>query len=305
MANWPLIAIRLAETILFFAIAFAAVLVILVPILISLGVDLGNIDVESAENFEEFLGAFAGKWLMLVWIFLAVLAVVVLFVAIHSLVEAGSARVYTDGERIAGPSDVGAATRFKVFSMDRWLAGAKDGWWTVFWIYNLAWGLAGMILLIPIVPTAVVTFMFRERNPGVVIGVGCLGLAISLLLMLLVTVFTTMWVNRAITEWAVHRTGASASLGAARRALGGDLGRHILIAIAVFVIGIAGSMFFSSFSVFASIGDIVGRNTSNTFMVTLPLRIIGTILSSAFSAAMSAWFLASYSSLTVETPPSS
>jgi hypothetical protein len=304
LANWPLILIRLIETIVFFAIAIATAMVIIAPILVSLGIDFA--DIEAAASIEEVLAAFSGKWVMLGWIFLGITVALVLFVAIHSLVEAGSARVYVDAERIAGTEE-GSMARFHVFSFDRWFAGARDGWWTVFWIYNFAWGLAGMILLIPIAPTAAVVAMFGRNNPGVAIGIGCLGLAVSLFVMFLVTLFTSIWANRAIVEWAVHRTGAAASLGAARRAFRADLGRHILIAIALFVLAIAGSAFFSTFSLFAGIGEIVGRNSSTTFMMTLPLRIIGTVLSSAFSAGVTSWFLASYAALAAETthPPSS
>ncbi len=299
-ANWPLILIRLAETMAFFAIAIASAMVILAPILVSLGIDLARIDLEAAEDLEQVFSTFAGKWMMLLWVLAAVTVLLIVFVALHSLVEAGSARVYVDAERVAGPADAGPQSRFRVFSLDRWWAGARDGWWTVFWIYNLAWGLAGIILLIPLAPTAIVTLMFGRENPGVALGVGCLGMMVSVVVMIIVTVVTSIWVNRAITEWAANRTGAAASLAAARRGFGADLGRHILIAVCLFLVALAGSMFFSSFSIFAGIGELVGRHSSRAFMVTLPLRLIGTLLSSIFSAGVTSWFLAAYSSLTVE-----
>jgi hypothetical protein len=246
----------------------------------------------------------AGRWILGLWILLAILVVMLLFVVVHSLVEAGSARVYADAERIAGDGE-GPQSRFKVFSMARWWAGAREGFWPVFWIYNLAWGLAGIILLIPLAPTAIVLILFGRNNPGVAVGVGCLGLAISTLLMLVVTIFTAMWTNRAIADQATQGLGARASLAAARRALGADLGRHILIAIMLFLIAIAGSMFFGSFSLFAGIGEMVGRNSSTIWLATLPLRIVGTILSSTFSAAVTSWFLAAYVSLAAERRTSS
>jgi len=303
VANWPLILIRLAESIMLSALVSGALLAVLTPVLVSVGIDVANIDFENAEQLESAMRSLTGRWMIAVWIFLAVVLVTILFVAIHSLVEAGSARVYVDAERVAGEGE-GPMSRFRVFSMERWWTGARDGFWSVFWIYNMAWGLAGMLMLIPLVPTLLMVIMFGRENPAIGIGIGCLGGGLSMLLMLFLTIFTTMWVNRAIADQAVQRQGVRASLGAARRALGADIGRHILIAIMLFLVAIAGSMFFGSFSLFAGIGEMVGRNSSAIYMATLPLRIFGTILSSAFSAAVTSWFLAAYCSLAVEARPS-
>jgi hypothetical protein len=297
LANWPLIAIRLAETIIFFIVTFVAVLAIVVPILVSIGLDLANMDTpDDVANAIFNLGA---KWLLILWIFLGISAVLLVFVALHAFVEAGSARVYVDAERIAGPSVEGPRGRFKVFSMERWFAGARDGWWTLFWIYNIAWTVGSAILLVPLLPTFAVMYSLQDAQPGVAAGIGCLGLVVTLLLFFVVAIVTTIWVNRSIADWAVRRAGTRDALAAGWAAVKSDFGRLILIALSVFVVAMAGSTFFAGFSLFAAFGGAFSDSPAATLMM-LPIRLIGTICSSAFSAAVSSWFLAAYASVATE-----
>ena len=296
VANWQAIAFRVAELIVLVLITIATAVAILAPMLVSLGIELNEIS--SPSEVESVLFSLVDKWIYIVWAIIAVFLLTIVFVAVHSFVEAGCARVYIDGERAAGESTEGPRSRFRVFSMERWLSGAKDGWWTVFWIYNFAWGLAGLIMLIPLLPTAAIMLVFRE-SPPVWATVGCLGLLLTLLLTFLVAVVTGIWTNRAIAEWGGNRTGAAPSLAVAWRALKSDLGRHILIALAVVVVAIAGSSFFTSFSFFAAFAESVSR--SGIFHVAiLPVRFLTSVLSWIFSSAIAGWYLAAYSSLVVE-----
>ncbi|HEX2122882.1 MAG TPA: hypothetical protein VHL59_14720, partial [Thermoanaerobaculia bacterium] len=221
------------------------------------------------------------------------------FIAIHSFVEAGSARVLVDAERLAGPATGGARERFRVFSMERWLSGGKDGWWEVFWIYNIAWGLGGLVLLIPALPTIALMIAFRD-NPGAAVAMGCFGLIAIFALMFLVAIVVGMWSNRAITEWAVHRAGVRDSLSGGWRAVKNDLGRHLLVALAILVVAFAGSTFFSSFSFIAAFGEAFSRNDGMVNLITIPIRMIAWLFSSAFSALIGSWYMASYSALAVE-----
>lgn len=296
LANWPLVAIRVAEALLFVLLAVAAALAVLVPILVSVGIEVAQI--QTPDDIESAVLALMQKWVLLIWIFVAILILSIVFVAIHSVVEAGSARVYIDGERVAGPAVEGPRARFRVFSMDRWVAGARDGWWTVFWIYNFAWGLAGLILLLPLLPTAGLMFMLRAE-PAALAATGCIGLIATMLLMILVVIVTGMWTNRAIANWAADRSGASAALTAAWSAIKSDAGRHLLIALAILVVAMAGSSFFATFSMFAGLG----RTMSDTVvfnLVSIPIRFGASILSTIFSALVSSWYLASYGALAVE-----
>ena len=297
LANWPLIAIRLAETVIFFIVTFIAVIAIVVPILVSVGLNLANMTTpDDAVNAFLNLGT---KWVLVLWIFLGVSALLLVFVAMHAFVEAGSARVYVDGERMAGPAVEGPRSRFKVFSMERWAAGARDGWWTLFWIYNIGWTLGSAVLLVPLLPTFGIMYSLQDAQPGAAVATGCLGLLLTLLVFFLVAIVTTIWVNRSIADWAVRRAGIRDSLAAGWTAVKADFGRLVLIALSVFVVAMAGSTFFAGFSFFSAFGGAVSES-STVMLVTLPLRLIATLCSSAFSAAVASWFLAAYSSVAVE-----
>lgn len=296
VANWGLIVIRVVEVFVFAAISIAVAIAILVPLLVSIGIavtDLGTL-----EDFETLAFALAGKWVWLLWIFLGVSVLLLLFVAVHAFVEAGCARVAVDGDRIAGPATEGPRSRYRVFSVQRWMTGGRDGWWTVFWIYNFAWGVAGLILLLPLIPTAVVMLLARD-TPAVQITTGCVGLVLTLMLFIIVGIVTSMWTTRATADWALTRAGATAALTSAWAGIKGDLARHVLIIIAVVVVAMAGSSFFASFSYFAAFGELFHRGAV-TQIFTIPLRLFGTVANWVFSAFVSSWYLAAYGALGVE-----
>jgi hypothetical protein len=297
LANWPLIAIRLVETVIFFIVTFVAVIAIVVPILVSIGLNLANMTTpDEVANAIFNLGT---KWVLLLWILLGISVLLVVFVAIHAFVEAGSARVYVDAERAAGPAVEGPRSRFRVFSMERWFAGARDGWWTLFWIYNIGWTIGSAILLVPLLPTAALMHSLQDAQPGAAVATGCLGLLLTLLVFFLVAIITTIWINRSIADWAVRRAGTRDALAAGWTAVKADFGRLFLIALAVFVVAMAGSTFFAGFSFFSAFGGAFSDSSTVTVMM-LPIRLIATLCSSAFSAAVSSWFLAAYSSVATE-----
>lgn len=296
VANWPLILIRLGEAVVLSILAVAAVLAILVPIAVSVGISLASL--QTPEDLESLLVVLASKWILLIWIVVGITLLMLVFVAVHSFVEAGSARVYVDAERAAGPANEGSRARFRMFSMDRWISGGASGWWTVFWIYNLAWGVAGLIMLLPLIPTALLMLLLREK-PEALVATGCFGLLATLLLMFVLALVTGMWTNRAIVDWAANGTGAAASLSGAWAAFRADLGRHILIAAAAIFIAMAGSSFFAGFSIFAAFGETLGRDGFINFL-TLPIRLLASLASTAFSAAVTSWYVAAYAALTVE-----
>lgn len=296
LVNWQLSLIRFAEMVLFVMISIAAVIAMVLPILVSVGIRLA--DINHVDDIELAMQALLSRWMLLVWVFAGITVLMLIFVVIHSFVEAGCARVFVDADRAAGPAAAGPRQRYRMFSGERWASGAKAGWWNVFWIYNLAWGVSGLILLIPLIPVLALILIFHE-NPAVSAGIGCLGLILFLFVAIIVAIVTGMWTNRAIAQWAADRIGTRAALAIAWRAVKSDLARHLLIALAIMVVAMAGSTFFASFSWFAAFGDSLGRNATFN-MMTLPLRLIGSLLSSAFSALIGSWYLASYSALAVE-----
>ncbi|MDQ3282080.1 MAG: hypothetical protein M3Q69_11780 [Acidobacteriota bacterium] len=297
LANWPLIVIRLSESLVFALLAILTAVAIFAPLLLSLGIDLAQLKV--AEDFEGALSLLAEKWMFLAWALLAIGVLLTVFFAIHSFIEAASVRVYVDAERAAGPALVAPRTRFRTFTGERWFEGGKEGWWVVFMIYTLASTFGLLLLLIPLLPTLVLLLIFRDTAPGASVAIGCLGIGLTILLAITVMLIGSIWCNRAIAAWGAHGTNARASLAASWAAMRGDFARHFLIAVAVFVVAMAGSTFFGGFSFVAGMMSAAIK-TPALQIATLPIRIFTSILSSAFSAAVTSWFLASYSALAVE-----
>lgn len=296
VANWGLIVVRVVEVVILAGLTIAVALAALVPMLVSIGIAVN--DIGSIDDVEQLVVSLGEHWTWLVWIFLGISVLLLVFVAAHSFVEAGCARVAVDGDRAAGPAVEGPRSRFRAFSMARWFDGGKSGWWTVFWIYNLGWSVGGLILLLPLIPTAILMLLSRD-TPTVGLAVGCFGLALTFLLFLLVAVVTSMWIARATANWAVDGTGAVAALSTAWASLKADAGRHLLIALALIVVALAGSSFFASFSYFAALGEVFQRD-SMVQIITIPVRLIGTLLNWSFSAFVSSWYLGAYAALAVE-----
>ena len=296
VANWGLIVVRVVEVVILAGISIAVALAAIVPVLVSAGIAVTGID--SPEDFEELILSLAAKWTWLLWIFLGVSVMLLVFVAVHSFVEAGCARVTVDGDRAAGPAVEGPRSRFRMFSLQRWFAGGTSGWWTVFWIYNFGWSVAGLILLLPLIPTAVV-MLFARDTPALQIASGCIGLALTLLLLIVVGVVTSMWIARATANWAADGSSAVVALSNAWASLKADTGRHLLVALALIVVALAGSSFFASFSYFAAFGELFHRDTI-VQVFTIPLRLIGTLANWTFSAFVSSWYLGAYTALAVE-----
>lgn len=296
-ANWQVSLIRFLEAFVFMAVTLGAVFVMLLPVFVSLGIRVT--DVNTPEEFESIVTALTTKWVMLLWIFLGMSILLLLFVVIHAFVEAGCARVFVDADRVAGPEIMAARSRYRVFSWQRWVAGAKAGFWPVFWIYNAIWGVAALILLIPLLPTIAAMLAFRNEE-GLAVAFGCLGLLVTLGLAILVALVCAVLTNRAIVSWAAHHTGAVESMRIGWQAIKADVPRHLLTALAIMVVGFAGSMFFSTFSMFAGIGESIGNRSDVFLMMTLPLRLFGSLLNSAFSSILGSWYIATYAALAVD-----
>lgn len=300
IANWPLLLLRLGEAILFMAMVIAALILMFVPIIVSIGIQFSDwADLQTPESLDALLETLLARWTVIFYILGLALLLMLVFLVIHSFLEAGCARVYVDGDTLAGPEPRGPVSRYRVFSMAKWWAGAVDGWWPVFWMYNIAWGVAGLFILVPALITLIVAFLVRD-NAGLIVGISCLGLLATFAILLPVGIITAIWTNRAIASWAVRRGGARDTLNAAWAAFKADFGRHLLVAVVMIVISIAGSMFIGSFTFFAGIAEALGRHTDSITVMMLPVRFAGQFLSMAFSAVIAGWFLASFCAMANE-----
>lgn len=300
IANWPLLLVRFFEVMIYGVITVVAIVAALVPVVVSLGFKLAEL--RSPADIAPLMTALFTRWTLLIYLVGLVFALVTIFSVAHAFVEAGCARVYVDGDRLAGPAMTGPKSRYRAFSMSLWWAGARDGGWPVFWMYVIAWAGACAIFLIPLIPTLVGMLLLRGK-PAPTAIVGCLGLLITFLLMIPVGIVVSIWTNRAIATWAVIRGGARDTLRVAWAAFKADLGRHLLVALVLFVVSFAGSMFIGSLTFAAGFAEALGRNNSGSIaLMMLPLRFLAQILSTAFSAVVGGWFLSSFCALANESP---
>ena len=293
IANWPLLIIRVAEGMAMFVIILIAIFAAIVPVAVSLG--LGTINTSNPADAAEYvLDVLMNQWMIIVYVLALATVVLIVLLAIHSLVEAGSATVYIDAERAAGRTPNAGRAQMKVFSGERWWSGARRDWWPVFWIYNIAWAVAGLIILVPFLATLLIMLAVRD-NAGVVVGVGCFGMAIGFLIFIVTAVITNIWCQKAIVVCVDRLHRAPGALGEAWREFRADAGRHIGVALILFLLMIVGS------GVFASISFVGGWNDSATFaLALLPLQLIGSIANSIFSAVIQSWFVACFAALTVD-----
>src|SRR5205807_2372573 len=124
IANWPLIMIRIAEGIVFVGIVIVSVVAAIVPIAVSAGIS--KYDLKNAENPAEAIAALIVQhWMLIVYVLLILTVVLVVLIAIHSFVEAGTAQVFVDAERRAKGVTAPLRAVFRAFTIDRWMAGGR------------------------------------------------------------------------------------------------------------------------------------------------------------------------------------
>ena len=286
LANWPLILIRIAEGVVLAAIVIGAVVAAIVPILVAAG--MNRFDLGNADSAAQFLAEqFFQHWILLLYLLGLAMLILGVLIAVHSFVEAGSARVYVDGERVAG---------FRAFAVDRWLEGGRRGWWPVFWIYNLAWSVGALILLVPLAFTIV--FMLLVSENGVRVAIGCAGIAITVALLIPIGIAMAIWTQRAIAVCVARALGAIESLDTARREIKLDLGRHVAVALILMVVGFVAAMVVSGANIPFSFGN--DRHVSLLPLIFAPVQIVMSLLQMVISAAIGAWTLSSFVALTEE-----
>ena len=292
VANWPLLLIRIAEGILFLVIAVGAVIAAVVPVIVSIG--LNKFEPQNPDAMAVMWELLVQHWVVIAYLFTLVLVLLVVFVGIHSFVEAGAARVYVDAEHAAGALPAPTRDQLRVFTADRWFSGGRRDWWTVFWIYNAAWTISGLVLLAPLIVLLAAMLIVRNNAP-LMLGVSCLGLVIFVPFFFAVAVVTNVWCMKAIVVCVARASGAAESLRLAWREFKADPWRHIGVALILFVLTIVGSMVFAGVSGFSGIHDSPGFA-----LAMMPMQMVSSFLSTILSAVMACWFAACFVALTVE-----
>lgn len=275
VANWPLLMIRIAEHIVFFILAIASIVAIVVPIAVSAGLGHFEIDPDNPNGAAGIIAqALIDHWLLFLFVLVAITVVLIVFVAIHSFVQAGSAEVYVGNE----------------FTVDRFMAGGKRGWLPVFWIYNVAWLYAGVVLLVPVLPIPFIIYAIGESMAAIVVGCGLL--VIWGFFAVLVGLATMLWTMKAVVIAMTRNLPARASLTEAKRLIRLEPGAHFAVAFIMLVIWFGGSALIGMFSGVTSIG-----HATPFAIFTAPVHLLLSLLNAVFSAGVESWFLASFISM--------
>ena len=294
LANWPLLIIRIVESVVLVVTMLVGIVAVIVPVVVSFGAGNSWPAGDSGDAMNVILTIIATHAVMILYILVMMLVVLTVFLMVHSFVTAGSASVYVASLRQTAAMPHATRDQMDAFTTDRWLEGAKATWWAVFWIYNIAWSVGFAIMIVPFALLAGAVVVLRENAAAAAIT-GCVGAFFIILLILPIAIATGIWTQKAIVDCVARRTGAADSLRSAWTEFRADLGRHIAVAGIMVLVSFGAAMVVGSMSSMMSFG--LGH--SNNLML-IPMQFSASILNSVFSAAIGAWFLACFAALAVE-----
>lgn len=294
VANWPVIALRIAESLVFAAIVIASILAAIIPAVVAAGLSKDDI-VNSSDPRSAVITWLIDHVLLFALIFVLGFVVLGVLIAIHSFVEGGSTQIYVDGERAAARRNASARDAFCAFSINRWLAGGASSWWRIFWLYNLAWSVGLVFVLVPLLMTIIGMIAVSDTTGRVVIG--CVGVALAVLILIPVGIVTSIWCTKAITICVARALPARESLRLAWREFSADLGRHLAVAVIMFVISMALSSVASGFSIPMTITE---HRIPTAALMFAPIRIVIGVVRGVVGAAIGSCLLACFVSMTEE-----
>ncbi|HEY8713538.1 MAG TPA: hypothetical protein VIM68_11750 [Thermoanaerobaculia bacterium] len=293
LANWPLLIIRIVESVVLVVMVIVAIVAVIVPIAVSFGAGNSLPAGDRGDVVTLILTIIGTHAVMILYILGLMLIVTTVWLMVHSFVTAGSASVYVASLRQAAAIPVATRDHMNAFTTERWFQGGKASWWTVFWIYNIAWSAGFVIMFVPFAFLAVAVIVLRENTAAAAIT-GCLGAFVVLVLILPVAVVTGIWTQKAIVDCAARNTGAMDSLRAAWREFRADVGRHVAVTAVMLIVSFGVALVVGSMSAMVSLGHHPGG------LMMIPMQFSSSILNSIFSAAVGAWFLACFAALAVE-----
>lgn len=286
VANWPLLLIRLGESLVVMLVVFGTIFAAIVPVVVTIFRG-SRVDFEHPDDVAQLVVHLITEHAMLI-AYLVVLATLLLtlILAIRSFVEAGSARILFDGE-------AAMATRgsFAAFDMQRWFDGGKAAWWPVFLIYNIVGCIA---ILAAVVPLAIAGALFAIGGTETAL-VGCVVVPLMMIAILVITVVVALWNQKSIVVCVQRGLGAMASVRAGWHALMEDFSRHLGAGVLIVVITFGATLLLSVMSIVSGFG-----RHADVAMMFAPMQLVGSFAQSAVSAAASTWFIACFVALTVD-----
>jgi hypothetical protein len=256
------------------------------------GASLGNIDLDAVNPEDVLRTIFFEHSLLIAWIIVVITLLLIVAMAVHSFVQAGSMGIYLDGERLA--RGVWTRPSFRAFAPDRWFSYGKRFWWQVFLIYNIIWGLFGLIVLIPLAVLTAAIYAARESEA--VVPIACGGLFVVFALLFAGGFVGTVWGDLAIAESVRAGVGAGESCRRGGRALR----RHFADVVAIVAVAIAASL--AGVFVFLGLYFLIGLASSvpGLSLLFLPIQIVASFGQTAFNVMLSSWFIAAFAGVVLK-----
>jgi len=292
VANWPLLLVRIALSVVILVIAIGAVVAVVIPLAISAG--LSKFDPRNADAAAVLTTLLAEHWLLLIYILLVISIVLAVLCLLYSFAQSGSARIYIDAEAAAGASVVPGRARFAVFDPQRWFDGAIRGLWSVFWIYNIGWTVALAVILVPLVFVPVIIYAGGGSVPAIVAG--CLLLLVIGAAFLVLALLTDAVLWKAIAIAVGRGIGAVDSLRMAVADFRADFSRNFTVVFVMLAMQIGGSGILSVMSIAGS----MGHRLPGISLVFVPTQIVSSLVQAVFTAFMESWVLAAFVALDAE-----
>lgn len=288
IANWPLILIRIAEQV---ALVLGVVLMIaamIAPFFLAGAFEL----FDSLENPDEVLEQIMSfESLLTIAASLAILLVgSILLLAVHAFVESGVTGCYIDGERSAAGANPPRRS-FAVFTPERWLRHARARWWHVFLIYNITWGIFGIIVMLPLAVAAAIVAVGRE-NPFAIVA-GCAVAVAAIFGLILIGVLVSLWTHIAVACAIVRSGSVRESLRLSVTSLRRQWLAYLIAFVVTFAVsgGVGMVMFFMS--------TVAGALASlpHAGIAFVPLQILVSVAQAVASLVVSSWLVAAVAAI--------
>lgn len=294
LANWPLLLISVAEGMVLGMILVVGLLVTIVPIIVVGAMAAESLD---ASTFPEDDPLAALTWLviehpfMVLFAILAVTVIVVILVALHAFVRAGMIGVYVDAEVAAGARiDRGA---FKVFTPETWFGYGRKAWWALFLIYQVTWGLYGLVLLIPLIILVAGIVLTIDTDAVVFVGIG--GGALLVLVAMVLGIIVNIWTQLSLTEAVRGNLPAMKAIRSGTAIFRARLGEIAIVVVILFGIIVAAMMLIMVLYMMLGAISVIPLMS----IATIPFQIVLSVAQSALSTFLSCWFIAAFAAICV------
>lgn len=288
-ANWPLLLVRFCEGLLIVGVVIAGV----AGSLLALGLSLDFSGVEKwAEHPEQ-----AAEWLLAnVGLFVAFMIVLALIggvaFLIHAYVQAGVTATFVRFERL--PQRWSWREGWNRFSLGSVIESAARYGWRVFLIYNIVWGVAGLVILIPLAVLLAVVLAIGEAATAIVLT--CLGLVVIVLLSIIVGIVAGAWSQVAITVALAVDAGSVESSSRAGDVIRARLGSVVLVMVAIFAVSLGLSSLMSTMN----LAFMAGKQAPGGEYWVVPFEIVLAFVNAAATSLVGLWMAASFAVIVLD-----